>query len=118
MTASEPRTPNWWDPPADAMPPPPTPLSHLDAAGTRLSIAAVVQESTGGNRDIAQQLSTWCMALMQGNADLATIQRIIHGLDRMARDECEPQTWFHLKQAEVALAAHLRAIRSNQDQQR
>ncbi|MBA3710765.1 MAG: hypothetical protein H0W83_18325 [Planctomycetes bacterium] len=58
------------------------------------------------------------MTLMQGSADLVTIQRIIHGLDRMERDECEPQTWFHLKQAEIALAAHLQAIRSSQDQQR
>ena len=87
-------------------------MSPLETASTRLSIAAVVQDSTGGNDDIARRLSEWCMALKQVAPDLITIQMILHGLDRMDRTECEPQTWFHLKQAEMALAAHLQAIRS------
>jgi len=87
-------------------------MSHLETARTRLSIAATVQDSTGRNDDIARQLSAWCMAIKQVAPDPVTIQMIMHGLDRMDRNECEPQTWFHLKQTEMALAAHLQAIRS------
>lgn len=106
MTGTDLRTPNWWDDVGEPLIQPAQPAHLLDTASDRLSLAAIAQSDSRRDPAIANRLGQWSIDLRQRDPDLATVMKVLQGLDRLDRQECEPQTWHHLKAAEGAVAAY------------
>ena len=111
MTADSPRSPNWWDDLDEPLIQPTVAGDHLLIASDRLALAVIVQTTSGGDLAIAGRLSTWCLDLKRRDIDLATALAILQNLDRLDRHACEPQTWEHLRAAEMAVAAYVAKVR-------
>lgn len=107
MTDTVLRTPNWWDDIGEPLIQPAQPARLLDTASDRLALAAITQTESGHHGAIAAMLGQWSIDLRQRNPDLATVVSVLLGLDRLDRQECEPQTWHHLKAAEGVVAAYV-----------
>lgn len=102
--------PNWWDTPAKPLVRPVTSVDHLASAADRLALASAAQTRAGGDLGIASKLERWCMDL-KGRPTLPLVLAVLHGLDRLDREACEPQTWLHLQEAEKAVAAYVASMR-------
>lgn len=104
--------PNWWD---DGFTPlhrhPAAHTDHLRIASDRLALAALSHHAAGGEADVAERLGRWCLELKRNEPDLNTVMTVLYGLDRLPRDDCEPQSWHHVQAAEQALAAYVARAR-------
>ena len=105
--------PNWWD---DGHTPlhrhhPNAPTDHLRIASDRLALAALSHQAARGEADVTEQLGHWCLDLKPNQPDLSTVMAVLHGLDQLPREHCEPQSWHHVQAAEQALAAYLAKAR-------
>jgi len=78
----------------------------------RLSLAATIQSASGGDIAITVRLGGWCIDLQRGQVSLARALVVLQGLDQLDRQLCEPQTWQHLKVAEMAIAAYVTQSRA------
>jgi len=98
---------NWWDELPAPLVTSVLPSDPVVVARDRLSLAFTAQCTAGGDQAIANLLGEWCLDLSRSHPTLALVIAVLHGLDRMDRHTCEPQTWQHLAAAEVALAAYV-----------
>ena len=107
MTETQPRSLYWWDEIDAPASGPGAATDHLVEARDRLSLAATIQSASGGDVAITVRLGGWCLDLQHGPPSLARALAVLQGLDRLDRQQCEPQTWQHLTAAEMAMAAYV-----------
>ena len=103
---------NWWD---DGLTPlhrhSEDPADHLRIASDRLALAVLSHHAAGGKAAVAERIGRWCLDLKRNQPNLSTVMTVLHGLDRLPRDDCEPQSWHHVQAAEQALAAYVARAR-------
>ena len=107
MSGAPQRTPHWWDACDELCHRPVGAPDPLSQATDRLALAWTVHRMMGGHSAIAATLEDWCLELKKPQRDRTAISAVLHGLDRLNRHDCEPQTWQHLTAAEIAIAAYL-----------